>query len=163
MKRGAIDFPGSLVDTWECTGTHIRCEKGSDMAFVLVVVDARPIVGHSIGPIADQVAMVALSRPGPRDGCSALPSILDALDPACTKDGPVTELTAYDEAYLKGLYAYRGKEILVFENSAIAKSMIEAPGLAPIDVVGTELAVQPSQIGTPSRTAGSVANPAIGP
>lgn len=128
---GVADAPGSLSITWECTGTRIRCEKASDISYVLVVVDARRVEGFTIDAVADEVAMVALSRPGPRGGCSPLPSVMDALNPECSKDGPIEGLTSYDEAYLRGLYAYKGSEIMAFENSAIAKSMVKATGPAP--------------------------------
>ncbi len=124
-NEGAIDTEGPSVTTWTCTGTHIRCEKASDLNQVLVVVDSTRIEGFPIETVADEAAMVALSRPAPREGCSALPSVMDALNRECQTAGPIEGLTAYDEAYLKGLYAYQGSEIAAFMNTAIAKSMIE--------------------------------------
>jgi hypothetical protein len=50
---------------------------------------------------------------------------MDALNPECAKDAPIEGLTSYDEAYLKGLYGYQGSEIMAFENSAIAKSIVK--------------------------------------
>lgn len=61
--------------------------------------------------------------PAPRDGCSALPSILDLLDPECPSGGAAEGLTSYDEAYLKALYAYKGSELKSFERRALAKSV----------------------------------------
>jgi hypothetical protein len=125
MEQGLTDSPGSPLITKEGTGTHVRIDRASDMAYVLVVVDARRVEGFTIGAVADEVAMVALSRPRGRDGCSPLPSIMDALNPECSKGDPIEGLTRYDESYLKALYGYRGSEIMVFENSAIAKAVIK--------------------------------------
>ncbi len=130
-KEGAVDAEGPSVTTWACTGTHIRCEKASDLNQVLVVVDSTRIEGFPIDAVADDVAMVALSRPGAREGCSVLPSVMDALNRECQTAGPIEGLTAYDESYLKGLYAYQGSEITAFVNNAIAKSMIKDTRPAP--------------------------------
>ena len=124
-KEGEVDTEGPSVTTLTCTGTHTRCDKASDLNQVLVVVDAARVGGFPIEVVADEVAMVALSRPGAREGCSVLPSVMDALNRECQRAGPIEGLTTYDEAYLKALYAYQGSEIAAFMNTAITKSMIE--------------------------------------
>ena len=103
--------------------SHIPPEYRSQFAFVLVVIDARLLEGQAIGPVADRVAMLSLSKPAPRDGCSALPSILDLLDPKCPSGSSMQGLTSYDEAYLKGLYGYEGSEVRYFERQAISKGI----------------------------------------
>ena len=130
-KLRQADAPGSALMVYECTGSHIRCEKASDINYVLVVVDARRIEGFTIGAVADEVAMFVLSRPAPHTGCSPLPSVMDALNPECTMGQPIEALTSYDEAYLKGLYGYQGSEIMAFENSAIAKSIVKTTRPVP--------------------------------
>ena len=103
--------------------TRIRNPLTNEFGFALVVVDSKQLVGRAIGPVADEIAMMTLSNPAPREGCSPLPSVMDALDPTCVSNPPIEGLTVYDEAYLKGLYAYQGGEIRVFESVSIAKTV----------------------------------------
>lgn len=98
----------------------------SQFGFVLVVVDSNRLVGHAIGPVADQIAMAALSKPVRRSGCRPLPSVMDVLNPDCPASASIDGLTPYDEAFLKGLYAYDSSEVMVFERTAIAKTMVAA-------------------------------------
>ncbi len=108
-------------------GSHVPIPLKSEFAFVLIVVDANLLEGQPIGPVADKVAMLALSRPAPHEGCSALPSVMDLLERDCTSTASAG-LTAYDEAYLKALYAYHGDEQRYFERGAIAKRVIKEVG-----------------------------------
>jgi len=61
--------------------------------------------GTEIGPIADYIAMLALSQPETLDGCNEFPSILDLMSASCTSRSKPTALTESDLAYLKALYA----------------------------------------------------------
>lgn len=113
----------------ECTLEKMRTMK-SEFVFALIVVDSGRIVGQPIGAIADKVAMEVLTRPGQRNGCSALPSVVDVLDPACPSSRSTRGLTAYDKAYLKALYAPHDTEILYYERERISRA-IQAVGLSP--------------------------------
>jgi hypothetical protein len=113
------------------TGSHVHTPLTSEFAFVLVVVDSNLLEGQTIGPVADKVAMLALSRPAPRSGCSALPSVMDLLEPDCPTSTSGAGLTAYDESYLKELYAYRGDEQRYFERRTIAKRIAKDLGPSP--------------------------------
>ena len=95
----------------------------NEFLFALVVVDSGEVDGQPIGAVADQAAILALSDTGGRRGCSALPSVLDALDPACPSGAPIEALTAYDEAFLKGLYASDPENLVEVGRSAIARSI----------------------------------------
>lgn len=92
------------------TGSHIRPRYQSRFAFALVVVDSSLLEGQAIDAVADKIAMLVLSAPTPRQGCSALPSVLDFLEPDCSSNRAVEGLTSYDEAFLKGLYAFDRNE-----------------------------------------------------
>ncbi len=105
------------------TASHIPLPLQSRFAFALVVVDANLVEGQAIGSVADRIAMLALSKPAPRTGCSALPSVMDFLDPLC-RGAAVEGLTEYDEAYLKALYAYKGDEQRYFQRGAMGKAMV---------------------------------------
>jgi hypothetical protein len=100
----------------------------SEFAYALIVVEADSIVGKPIGAVADEVAMTVLSRTAAREGCSALPSVMDVLDPACPVSASVDGLTAYDTAYLKALYAPRDSQVLPYERTMIARA-VQAVGL----------------------------------
>ncbi len=83
---------------------RLRNDLLSEFFHVLVVVDSSAIDGQPIGKIADNVAERVLTNPGAGRGCSSLPSVLDALDQACSSSDSVEALTDYDLAFLKGLY-----------------------------------------------------------
>jgi hypothetical protein len=124
-------------------GCRILPPLHSRFAFALVVVDSSWLVGRPIGAVADAIAMTVLSQPARRDGCSSLPSIMDTLDPACSPGEAVDGLTAYDEAYLKALYAYNtGRyaaettEFGLFEHASIAQSIIKDTGPPPRKAAG---------------------------
>ena len=107
------------------TGSLIRPAYQSRFAFVLIVVDAASVENREVGPIADKIAMLALSNPGERDGCSPLPSVLDLLDPACEVGQAVDGLTAYDQSYLKALYRFDGDELKGFMRETIAGKIVD--------------------------------------
>ena len=58
-----------------------------------------------MGPIADYIAMLALSQATAQDNCAELPSILDLMSPDCPDAEKPQSLTVADKAYLEGLYA----------------------------------------------------------
>ena len=107
------------------TGSLIRPAYQSRFAFVLIVVDAASVQNREIGPIADKIAMLALSNPGEHDGCSPLPSVLDLLDPVCEGGQAVNGLTAYDESYLEALYEFDGDELKGFMRETIAGKIVD--------------------------------------
>jgi hypothetical protein len=115
----------------ECTLEYMKSMK-SEFAFALVVVEADRIVGKPIGPVADEIAMTVLSKEAQRDGCGALPTVMDLLDPACPAAKSNKGLTAYDEAYLKALYAPHDTEILAYDRARIERA-VRAVGLSPAD------------------------------
>jgi hypothetical protein len=116
------------------TGSHIPPEFASEFALALVVVDANQLEGQAIGPVADKIAMITLSKPAMQETalkCSPLPSVMDVLASNCPSGASTKGLTAYDEAFLKGLYAYQGNELRAFERQEIAKRIIKDTTTAP--------------------------------
>lgn len=125
------DNGGLFPDLLPHGGGHFPPVFFSDFGFALVVVDSTKVEGEEIGTVADRIALLALSKPAEHDGCSALPSVLDALDSACP-DGQATEgLTTYDKAYLKAFYGYQGDEDKAVERAAVRKSLMQAVGPPP--------------------------------
>ena len=87
------------------TGSLVPPRNRSQFVNVLIVADAAKLAGHEIGPIADYMAMLALSQARSLDACSPLPSILDLMATGCSSLPPPRSLTDNDLAFLKALYA----------------------------------------------------------
>ena len=87
------------------TGSHLSPANSSQIMNALILVDTNRVDGLEIGPIADYVAVLALSHAQLRDDCGELPSILDLMAPSCTSDAKPQTLTDSDTAFLKALYA----------------------------------------------------------
>jgi hypothetical protein len=87
------------------TGSRLRPRMGSQIVNTLIVADLGRVGGGEIGPVADYVALLALSQPDSLDGCNDLPSILDLLSSGCKGRAAPAALTESDMAYLKSLYA----------------------------------------------------------
>ena len=128
------DNGGPFPDLLPHGAGHLPAPFFSDFAFTLIVVDSRQLEGHEIGPVADEIAMLALSKPAPREGCSPLPTVMDVLDPACPSSASVKALSAYDEAFLKALYAYKGSEEMAFERASIRQRIVQETGPPQPDV-----------------------------
>ena len=94
---------GGELDTG--TGSLVPPQNRSQFVNVLIVVDAGKLAGHEIGPVADYIAMLALSQAATLDACSPLPSILDVFAAHCTTRPTPTALTDSDLAFLKALYS----------------------------------------------------------
>ncbi len=105
-------------------GSRLTSRITSQFVGALVVMDSTQAVGHQIGAIADHVAMLSLAHASQVSGCSELPSILDFLNPDCRADIDVETITAYDTAYLKGLYSVSPIEYLAAQRSEIASRMM---------------------------------------
>lgn len=88
------------------SGTHLGGGSGSaiGVGVVILVVDTTKIVGHTIGTIADSLAMLTLSVAQSPDHCDRLPSILDLMSSSCRAREVPTAITAGDLAFLKALY-----------------------------------------------------------
>ena len=107
------------------SGSRIHLPLHSGFALALIVVDPSRLEGREIGQVADRIAMLALSRPARHAGCSALPSVMDVLDPACGSNSDDHGLTSYDEAYLKALYATDLGEPRGYERDLMARRILK--------------------------------------
>lgn len=130
-SNGQIDDPES-IPVGSSTG-RIRSGIVSEFVYVLVLVDPSLLEGQPIGRVADNIAEHALSSPGSRKGCAALPSILDALDMTCPASDTVEGLTDYDIALLKGLYRSEADTQGNFQRGAVLRQILrdtKPPALA---------------------------------
>jgi hypothetical protein len=95
------------LDLWplwpQITQNYLR-GPATSICFIILVVDFTKVVGYSIGPLADYLAMLSLTVAQSPDHCDPLPSILDLMSSSCgTREKP-TAITAGDLAFLKALY-----------------------------------------------------------
>jgi hypothetical protein len=92
--------PGASVRS--VTGNRLNDGLSSEFFNVLIVAEPAKLLDHEIGTLADYIAMLALSQPGPLADCAEFPTILNLLVPGCNRIA--TNLTDGDLAYLKALY-----------------------------------------------------------
>jgi beta-lactamase regulating signal transducer with metallopeptidase domain len=77
---------------------------GRQFVNVFVIVDVQRIGGRSLGPVVDDVAMLALSQPRSLGSCNVLPSVTDLFAESCGGRAAPAGLTPTDAAYLTALY-----------------------------------------------------------
>jgi hypothetical protein len=114
----ALDHPSGSTPG-AALGSRLSTGMESFIVFTLVVVDTKKIVDHTIGPIADYIAMMVLAQTQLTEDCGELPSILDLMTPKCRGSAP-DSITAGDIAYLKALYT-----IDLAHDAAMQRSSIE--------------------------------------
>ncbi|MBL8538234.1 MAG: hypothetical protein JNM59_12585 [Hyphomonadaceae bacterium] len=108
-------------------GTRARRATRQDLGFVLVVVDTRRIAGVPTSAVADYLAMASLVHLDPEADMSAYPSILNLFAPRPSGVAPPLAMSAWDQAYLEGLYAMtREAANSRQQRSQIARRMAEA-------------------------------------
>ncbi len=105
-------------------GSRLTSHISSEFLAALVVVDTTRTAGQEIGAIADQVAMLSLTRAAQPRPCGELPSILDIMNPDCPSDRGVAAVTAYDLAYLKALYGIDPEEYAAEQQGRIVSRMV---------------------------------------
>jgi beta-lactamase regulating signal transducer with metallopeptidase domain len=116
----------------------------SEFQSVLVVVDTGRAQGD-LGPIADYVAMLAMTQPRSPDGCSGLPSVVELF---CAGRSASASLTRADVAYLTALYKTDLQARKAVQQRDIANRMAEM--LIRADV-RARLAAQDQGAGTARR------------
>ena len=105
-KTGA---PEGFVTTYGIPMANIQGWKGrpevtSDIIGVFIIADSRQTGSHQLGPIADYVAMLALSRTEAYDACQITPSIFNVMAPHCAESLKPQAIAASDIGYLRGVY-----------------------------------------------------------
>jgi len=98
----------------------------SDFYHVVIVVDLHKVNGQEIEPLADQIAVLALSQPRSFDTCLTPASITNLLSPGC--EAKAKAVTAVDLAYLRGLYDVDTGTNFVQQRGQIADLMVKGLG-----------------------------------
>jgi hypothetical protein len=104
------------------SGDHINNGLKSSFYHVTIIADINRLKGYEAGPMADYIAMLALTQINSLDTCQTLPSIENMLAKGCeAKTGALTE---NDMAYLRGLYRVNpDRALFASQKSEIAGSM----------------------------------------
>jgi hypothetical protein len=104
MTGGGAGSLGDIQGTTavRSSGSRARAEVRNEITYALVVVDARRVA--NVPPLAwmDYVAFTALAQLTPGARTSDYPTILNLFS---ATQSPPAQLTAWDEAYLEGLYS----------------------------------------------------------
>ncbi len=95
----------------------------SEFTTAVVVVDTRRIVGQKIGPLADYIAMLALSQAQSYDECQNVPTITNLMASGCAEGMKPDSLTDIDATYLRGLYRMDAGRSFLGERGSIAYEM----------------------------------------
>lgn len=104
------------------TGDRISDGVRSAFYHVVIVADINRLSGYEAGPLADYIAMLALTQLNSLDTCQSLPSVENMLAKGC--ESKTGALTANDIAYLRGLYKMSPDRIsLISQKSDIADRM----------------------------------------
>jgi hypothetical protein len=102
-------------------GTRFSHGLYSVFNHILIIVNTDKVAGYPIGPVADYIAMLALSQAEAPDNCNDLDSILDYMAPNCTQKPE--SLTVADKTYLEGLYHMDKWDIGSLQKSNISEHM----------------------------------------
>jgi hypothetical protein len=112
-----FEYAVSVRRSGNLTGNGVR----SAFNHIVIVVDLDKVKEHAIGPLADYIALLALTQLNSLDACQELPSIVNMLAPGC--DQKVAALSGSDLAYLRGLYKMNPDMYLVVQQNEIADRM----------------------------------------
>jgi hypothetical protein len=105
------------------SGSRIADGLKSEFTTAIIIVDARKIGGREIGPLADYIAMLALSQGQRYETCQSVPTITNLMAPDCGADLKPAALTDIDATYLRGLYKMDAGRSFLGERGSIAYEM----------------------------------------
>jgi hypothetical protein len=124
-NRDPIDLPDATYAS--VTGDHISDGVRSAFYHIIIVADINRLGGYEAGPLADYIAMLALTQLNSLDTCQQLPSIENMLAKGCEAKAGV--LTGNDIAYLRGVYSMSSdRQLLRTQMGEIADRMSETLG-----------------------------------
>jgi hypothetical protein len=104
-QGSSMDMEG--MDAVRTNGSRAREELRNELSYVLVIVDARRVANVPAPAWMDYVALVSLAQIDPSARPIGYPSVLNLFGDSTPAP---TALTAWDIAYLDGLYRSRGME-----------------------------------------------------
>jgi hypothetical protein len=102
-KYGNAYFPEGHVE--HVSGSHLGDSISSELYHVIIIVDLPKVNGHTIGALADHVAMLSLAQTQAFGTCQPVTSIANLVSTPCDAALKTNQITANDLAYLHGLYS----------------------------------------------------------
>jgi len=127
LSRGAPTEYLSDATYAGVTGSRVSDGVRSAFYHIIIVADINRLTGYEAGPLADYIAMLALTQLNSLDTCQQLPSIVNMLAKGCEAKAGV--LTENDIAYLRGLYKMSpDRRLLATQKGEIADLMSETLG-----------------------------------
>src|SRR5579863_872923 len=81
------------------SGSRLGDGLKSELSTAIILVDTQKIVGQQIGPLADYIAMLALSQGQSYDTCQSVPTINNLMASNCAADMKPAALTDIDATY----------------------------------------------------------------
>ena len=123
----SLGAPTASIEGW-----HGRPEVRSDILGVFIIADSHQTGSHALGPVADYVALLALSQTEAYESCQVVPSIANLLAPNCDDRLKPSAITASDVGFLRGVYKMMdpGASLQVQQNQIageMAKSITAKP------------------------------------
>ena len=127
---GAGEGPGGATIDDGCCGTPGGCAGSrlteclsNQIVAVVVIADRKQVDERPIGPIADYIAMLVLSKVDLDGDCGELASIVNLMSPKCADDVRPDVLTGADIAFLKALYQINMTELMWAQQDSVADLM----------------------------------------
>ena len=108
-------------------GTRVRRTTRQDMSFALVIVDSRRIAGIPSPAVADYVAMASLVQLNPDADMTRFPTVLNLFADHAAGRSLTPAMTAWDQAYLDGLYSATREAVNTRQQRAeIARRIVDS-------------------------------------
>jgi hypothetical protein len=105
------------------SGSRLGDGLKSQLSTAVILVDTQKIAGQQIGPLADYIAMLALSQGQSYGTCQNVPTINNLMASGCAAEMKPAALTDIDATYLRGLYKMDAGQSYLGERSSIVFEM----------------------------------------
>jgi hypothetical protein len=102
-------------------GYRLRTDLRSEFVNIVIIADKNKTADFQLGPVADYIAVMALSRTNAFQTCQGISSITNLMAADCA--GKTDGLTDVDLGYLRGVYKMSMDEPLLVQQSDIAGEM----------------------------------------
>ena len=122
LGYGVMSTLGNL-HRFHVSGARTGDGLKSEFTTAVIVVDTNKIVGQEIGPLADYIAMLALSQASSYDTCQDVPTITNLMASGCGADMKPAAMTDIDMTYLRGLYRMDAGSSYLGQRGSIAYEM----------------------------------------
>jgi len=128
------DLGYGVMSTWgflpayHVSGSRLADGLKSEFTAAIILVDSKKMVGQQIGPLADYIAMLALSQGQSYGTCQDVPTITNLMASGCGADMKPAALTDVDLDYLRGLYRMNPDGTYISERGSIADEIKKALG-----------------------------------